>query len=96
MKTSRSSKYLHICDLRTRGDGPAPGERRPGVGLQHVDRQRCAKSGQRKLISLVGVIGLFHYDTSAPVPHVEPANPKNNILRDIRGVIRDPFEIARR
>ena len=55
----------------------------------------CTKIVQRNSGSLLRIICFFDNHPRASVTHVESANPENNVLGDVGGVIRDALQIAR-
>src|ERR1700687_5347300 len=45
---------------------------------------------------LFRIIHLFHVEPRASVTHVQTAHPKNDVLRDVGGMIRNALQISRR
>src|SRR6202140_2638473 len=57
--------------------------------------QFCTKIVQRNLASLLRIVGFLDNHPGAPVAHIEAPNPENNVLGNVRGVVRDALQIPR-
>src|ERR1700688_2931455 len=55
----------------------------------------CTRIVQRNSDPLFRIIGFFDNHPSASMPHVEAPNPENNVLGNVRGVVRDALKISR-
>ena len=64
-------------------------------GMQHEGRCFYVAGMPRNLGAFLRVVRLFYRNSCPRVPHVQASNPENNILGDIRCVIRDALEITR-
>src|ERR1700694_2924718 len=45
---------------------------------------------------LFRIVHLFHVESRASVAHVQTTHPKNDVLRDVGGMIRNALQISRR
>src|SRR6266481_8656013 len=76
-------------------EGPTPGERRPRWDYNEeivvLNARFRPRSG-----SLFRIIHFFRVESRASMAYVQTAHPKNNVLCDIRSVIRDALQISRR
>src|ERR1019366_7272772 len=95
MKSQITNNWLSLIGLTKKRWAGARGSADPGWGCNgenfflHTELALCGRF-------LFRIIPLLHDESRASMPHIQTAHPKDNVLGDVGGVVRDALEISRR